>query len=339
MAFDLKYSPEEIYFPGRSVLLNDDNYLYHIREHADKSRPDYISVLREAYGPEEENELSDTLYYTPGGGKSPSFSSYHEHPSGFELFLVGGKDARCLVKSGGRQAFAYEGDLVFLPPYTPHGFAWYGNPLRWREIFSNFQMNMNNCVNWRILEFAPDAHADPAFEKIYRGNKNKINYDFPVDFEQVDQISQIIRFDGGASVYEIGGVKLVQKITRAQWWGQREIWQYHLPKGAVLSCDHYNDKELLLMLFRGSVQVHINGVEPFEAKPWDYPNIPKHLGAKLIVKEDAVFFDFCMKGYLFRAMEEIKARAKANPAFLCDRAQQACILRKNGVYLALETNC
>ena len=50
MAFDAKYCPDAIYNPTRSVLLNDENYLYRLREHPEKDDPDYVSVLRDPDG-------------------------------------------------------------------------------------------------------------------------------------------------------------------------------------------------------------------------------------------------------------------------------------------------
>ena len=103
MAFDAKYCPDAIYNPTRSVLLNDENYLYRLREHPEKDDPDYVSVLRDPDGAHDACELSDTFYFTPGQGTQPRSAGYHEHRKGFGLFMVGGEGAKCLIRVRGRR--------------------------------------------------------------------------------------------------------------------------------------------------------------------------------------------------------------------------------------------
>ena len=108
-----------------------------------------------------------------------------------------------------RQAtWAYLGDKVFLPPATPHSFLWYGNPLRWREMFSGMRMNPGGNANWRILEFHPDAHDDPEFEAVYQTHSDYIAHDHPTRFADADDIPEVIRFDAGAAAFELGGVRI-----------------------------------------------------------------------------------------------------------------------------------
>ena len=208
MAFDAKYCPDAIYNPTRSVLLNDENYLYRLREHPEKDDPDYVSVLRDPDGAHDACELSDTFYFTPGQGAQPRIAGYHEHRKGFELFMVGGEGAKCLIRVRGRQTWAYSGDMIFLPPATPHSFLWYGNPLRWREMFSGMRMNPGGNANWRILEFHPDAHDDPEFEAVYQTHSDYIAHDHPTRFADADDIPEVIRFDAGAAAFELGGVRI-----------------------------------------------------------------------------------------------------------------------------------
>lgn len=330
--FSPRYCPDDLYFPGRSVLLNEENYLYQIREHAPLDDSDYVTVYRAPDGPDDARELSDTFYFTPDGGKSPLLAGYHVHHNGFEFFMIGGENARCLIQSRGRQSFAYPGDIVFLPPYTPHCFHWYGSPLRWREMFSGMKMNSGMCRDWRILRFDGEAHDKPDFESLYRAQSDYHTMDFEPDFKDVDEMPEIIRFDKGHAAFDLGGARFLQKITRAQWWGQREIWQMHLPAGLSLHCTHRNDKELLLMVYSGRVKVEIDGVEPFIAKQWDYLDIPAWLGAKVTVQEDAVLFDCDCRGTLADAMEEINARAAKDAALLSDEQAQREILERNGIY-------
>ena len=334
MAFDAKYCPDAIYNPTRSVLLNDENYLYRLREHPEKDDPDYVSVLRDPDGAHDACELSDTFYFTPGQGALPRIAGYHEHRKGFELFMVGGEGAKCLIRVRGRQTWAYPGDMIFLPPATPHSFLWYGNPLRWREMFSGMRMNPGGNANWLILEFHPDAHDDPEFEAVYQSHSDYIAHDHPTRFADADDIPEVIRLGAGAAAFELNGVRMLQKVTRAQWWGQREVWQFRLPEGFTITCPHSNDREQILMVYAGQVRVRIRGVAEFVAKQWDYVDIPAWLDAELtVLSDEAVVFDMNCQGYLYSALEEIAMRAEGEPRLLADEAALRSILLKNDVRL------
>ncbi|MGN0564568.1 MAG: hypothetical protein ACI4LH_07490 [Candidatus Heritagella sp.] len=340
MKFDSKFSPAHLYFSNRSVLLNDENYLYRLREHPEKDDPDYVSVMRDPEGADDACELSDTFYFTPDNGHSPRAYGYHEHRNGFEMFMVGGENAKCLVKVRGHQTFAYPGDIIFLPPSTPHSFEWYGNPLRWREMFSGMRMNPGSNANWRILEFHPDAHEDPEFEAVYQSRSDYIPHDYPTHFEQAPEIPEIIRLNGGAAQFTLGSVHMLQKISRSQWWGQREVWQFHLPREFTVSCPHWNDKELIFMVYSGQIRVRIRGVEEFVAKQWDYLNIPPWLEAELtVLTDEAVLFDMNCTGYLYTALEEIRMRSFSDPGLLQNRKELRQILRNCSVYTWGEPGC
>lgn len=329
MAFDAKYTPKDIYNPTRSVLLNDENYLYRLREYPEKGDPDYVSVMRDPDGVHDACELSDTFYFTPEQGTQPRVAGYHEHRRGFELFMVGGEGAKCLIRVRGRQTWAYSGDMIFLPPATPHAFCWYGNPLRWREMFSGMRMNPGGNANWRILEFHPDAHEDPEFETVYQSHSDYIAHDHPTHFVDAENIPEVIRLNAGAVAFELCGVRMLQKVMRAQWWGQREVWQFLLPKGFTITCPYSNDREQILMVYDGQVRVRIQGVAEFVAKQWDYIDLPAWLDAELtVLSDEAVMLDMNCTGFLYAALEEIRMRAVYAPSLMEDEEELRRILRK-----------
>ena len=70
---------------------------------------------------------------------------------------------------------------------------------------------------------------------------------------------------------------------------------------------------VLFIVQEGSVEVRIDGMEPFTAKERDVLHIPTHLSGKITALDKAVLFDYNCEGFGLRAIEELYALYAADP--------------------------
>ena len=151
----------------RKKIIMEDNtrYLVRCEEASDWVRhvDEGTQIVNDFYlpqGPFEKNEMSDTIYHA--GTKV----NYHEHSQGYETFFIARGSVECTIR--GKKAVAQTGDIVHLPPYTPHGFVFLEEGTIWRELFQEINMQQGILNKNMILKHYPDLYEDPEFIGMYR---------------------------------------------------------------------------------------------------------------------------------------------------------------------------
>lgn len=170
-------------------------------------------------GPFEKNEMSDTIYHA--GTKV----NYHEHSQGYETFFIARGSVECTIR--GKKAVAQTGDIVHLPPYTPHGFVFLEEGTIWRELFQEINMQQGILNKNMILKHYPDLYEDPEFIGMYReANGSFVREKEVQDIAPVVPKSEIpeIREPGFAWARHCGdGWELKLKVGRFECNGAKEV--------------------------------------------------------------------------------------------------------------------
>ena len=146
-----------------------------------------------------------------------------------------------------------------------------------------------------------------------------------------EQIYQIRPYNSGLCIYKFEGCELRQKVARWETKGHKEIWQLCMEPGFQLSWSAQNPFYSLFIVQEGSVEVRIDGMEPFTAKERDVLHIPTHLSGEITAPDKAVLFDYNCEGFGLRAIEELYALYAADPKKAETEAE--AILSKHKCYV------
>ena len=305
------------------LLLNpEDSYIAKFDEYT-PDRDSYVAWFTPVSGRMQGGEMSDTVYCK--GDVIP----YHEHNRGTEIFLI--DDGSVLVSQRGKQAVANRGDLVFIPPFTSHGFTYLEEHTVWREWFQDIKMNQGLLEQRRFRTYGDDQVSDAQFDKKIAKRLGTDWFEFEPDLKQVDKSEMpfIRDYDFAYETFEFPGIRMLQKIARYEMEGTQEIWQYRMDKGFHLEWNTWNDHGLLLAVYSGSAEIRVPGHEPFIAKEHDIINIPSYLKGEMTILEDnTVMYDYACKGYLYRALEHIRSLQKHDPEKLKDKEFMAKLLEE-----------
>ena len=303
------------------LLLNpEDSYIAKFDEYT-PDRDSYVAWFTAPSGNMQGGEMSDTVYCK--GDVIP----YHEHNHGAEVFLI--DDGSVLVSQRGKQAVANKGDLVFIPPFTSHGFTYLEDHTVWREWFQDINMNPGLLEQRRFRTYGDDQVSDQQFDRKIAKRLGTDWFDFEPDLKTVDKADMpfIRDYDFSYETFSFPGIQMLQKIARYELYGNAEIWQYRMEKDFQLKWNTWNDHGLLLAVYAGSAEIRVPGHEPFVARAHDIINIPSYLRGEMTILEDGtVMYDYACKGYLYRALEHIRSMQRHQPGLLKDEAYMAKLL-------------
>ncbi|MGI5902421.1 MAG: cupin domain-containing protein [Desulfitobacteriia bacterium] len=296
----------DINYHFKRIHIRPEDYIAKFMDWDDSS-PCYVLHYIEPYGPYEHNEMSDTIYNE--GDVVP----YHEHERGVEVFLVDRGRAECWIR--GKRAVVEKGDMVVITPNVSHGFRFLEDNTIWRELFQEIQMNEGILQLNRVREYRPETAKNPEFNKSVFKRDGNLFFEYQPVFRDVDksEIPQIRPYDYAVDRFDFDGISLLQKVTRHETNGNKEIWQMRMKKGYNLSWNEWNPHVNLFVVYSGSVDVKLDGGDEFVAKERDILHIPSYLAGELTTREDTVLLDFNCRGYLFRALDEIQSLSVTNP--------------------------
>lgn len=307
----------------QALLLNPkDSYLAKFDEYT-PDRDSFVAWYTPASGPFQGGEMSDTVYC------KDDVIPYHEHNHGVELFLI--DEGSVLVSQRGMQCVANKGDLVFIPPFTSHGFTYLEEGTVWREWFQDIRMNEGLLQQRRFRSFGDPALADAQFDQKIARRLGTDWFEWTPDLRKVSKSEMyLIRdYDFSFETFEFPGIKMLQKVQKYETNGNIEVWQYRMDKNFNISWSLWNDHGILMPVFSGSIEVRVPGHEPFVAKAHDIINIPNYLKGEMTVLEDnTVVFDYGCKGHLYRALEHIRALQAQNPQLLKDKEYMEKLLEE-----------
>lgn len=303
------------------IHITPKDYLIRIPEEFGGKRC-HIDYFIEPYGEHQHNEMSDTVY-----DDGNSSIGYHEHTRGVETFMVDGGSVEVEIR--GRRAIATRGDIIQVSSFMPHKFRWIEDGTIWRELFQETQMVEDMMAQARYKEFHPET-----FDMSINGQgTDSYWHSFePVTVEvPKEEIPEIRPYNGGLSIFKFKGCELRQKVGRWETKGHKEVWQLCLEPGFRLSWSEKNPFYNLFIVQEGSVEVKLDGMDPFVANERDILHIPNYLAGEIVTKGNVVLFDYNCEGWLYRAMEELYALQVREPERL--EAEAEAILRKNQCYI------
>lgn len=309
--------------------ITPDDYLAKYEEYDDADFS-YVKYFIEPYGSHEINEMSDTHYKE--GDEVP----YHEHERGYETFLIDGGSVEVTIR--GKRTIAHKGDMVHIPPFIPHKFRFLEHNTIWRELFQEIQMNSGMMEHLRVKQFHRDRITDPEYTKENHKRHKSIWYEVqpePDDVTKYD-IPEIRPFDFALAEFSFDHVVLRQKVKRAETAGVKEVWQAVLDSGVRLSWNEENPFPKLFVVYSGQVKVKVDGEKDFVANERDILHIPSYLAGSIETTEDTILLDYNCEGFLFRALEEIKALKVQSPEKLQDSDLVKALLRKHDCHIWFE---
>ena len=304
----------------KKIHIKPDDYFAKFMDWDDTS-PCYVLDYIEPIGSFEANEMSDSIY------NNGDFIPYHEHQRGVEVFLIDNGSVECHIR--GKRAVAAKGDMVIITPYVSHGFRFIEDGVIWRELFQEIQMNEGILQLNRVREYHPETAKDPAFnESVFKRDGTEF-FTWEPKLRDVDksEIPQIRPYDYAIDRFDLEGISFLQKATRLETNGNKEVWQIRAKKGIVLSWDEWNPHINLFVVSSGSVRVNLDGMEPFTADARDILNIPNYLAGSIEMNEDTVLLDYNCRGYLYRALDELESLKANDPEAYTDSIVKDDILK------------
>jgi len=311
----------------KKIHIKQDDYFAKFMDWDDSS-PCYVLYYIEPSGPFEANEMSDSIY-----GKG-DFVPYHEHQRGSEVFLIDNGTVECQIR--GKRAVAGKGDMIVITPYVSHGFVFLEDGVIWRELFQQIQMNEGILQLDRVREYHPETAKDPAFNESVLKRDGTDFFPWKPSLRDVDksEIPQIRPYDYAIDRFDLEGISFLQKVTRLETNGNKEVWQIRANKGIVMNWNEWNPHNILFVVYSGSVLVKLDGMEPFTAGERDILNIPNYVAGSIEIEEDAVLLDYNCRGYLYRALDEMEALKASDPTAYHDSAVRDDILKRADYFIS-----
>ena len=310
----------------KKIHIKQDDYFAKFMDW-DNVSPCYVLYYIEPGGPFLDNEMSDSIY------NKGDFIPYHEHQLGVEVFLVDNGSVECHIR--GKRAVAGKGDMIVITPYVSHGFVFLEDGVIWRGLFQQMRMNDGVLQLNRVNEYHPETAQDPAFgEYVYKRNGTEF-FPWTPRLRDVDisEIPQLRPYDFAIDRFDLEGISFLQKVTRLETDGNKEVWQIRLKKGIKLSFDEWNPHSILFVIYSGSVRVELDGTESFCAGERDILNIPSYTAGSVKTMEETVLLDYNCKGYLHRALDELNSLEETDPAAYSDNAVREDIFKRADCFL------
>ena len=312
------------------ILITPDDYMADFDEIADGSEPrSRCRYFVAPYTSNLINEVCEANYYP--GNRVP----YHEHATGYETFLVDNGSLEMTIRS--RKAIMNTGDIVHIPPYTPHSvFALEENSI-WRAFHQGLEMTPNMMDERHMRDLYPALFFDPSFHKETSARRNSVWFDYAIPEARevpVSEIPEIRPFDFALADYAFDGIELKLKVGRWETAGAKEVWQLRLKKGFKLSWEPGCPFNHLYDVFSGSVRLELDGIDaPLTATKRDLLHIPRFAAGSITALEDAVLFDCGCQGFLTRLMDELNYYKVREPEKLKDKDFVRQIMKKHDYFV------
>ena len=309
------------------------DFIADVDEMADGSEPDSrMRYYVEPYGPYMINETCEANYFT--GNRVP----YHEHAVGYETFLVDGGSVE--VMSCSKKAVTKKGDLIHIPPYTPHSIHILEDGTIWRAFHQGLRLGQGMIEERRIRDMYPDYFNSPSFKEETRARQHSSAWFDYLAPECVsvppDEMNLIRTFDSSLVTFNLEGIELRLKVGRWETGGAKEVWQLMLKSGYTLSWLPNNFHPMLFDVFSGKVEVKIDSLDSFVANARDILHIPKYVAGSITTLEDTVILDLGCQGFLMRFMDELNAYKVREPSKLNDKDFIRDVMRKHDCFMVYE---
>ena len=143
---------------------------------------------------------------------------YHVHTTGVETFLV--DDGAVEVMSRSRKAIARKGDIVHLPPHTPHSIRILEDGTIWRAFHQGHSLIQRMIDERRLRDMYPEIFNSPVYkqeqrEKERRSKSNWFDYKTPVCEETpVRDFPEIRTRDKSLAEFKLDGLVLQLVVGR-----------------------------------------------------------------------------------------------------------------------------
>ena len=314
------------------IHITPDDHLLDLDEIADGSEPRSRAKLYIEAGPKGLNEVCDAIYFV--GNRVPS----HEHRDGYETFLVDGGAIEFLQLS--KKAVARKGDIVHIMPFMPHSIHCLEDNSIWRAFHQGLWLYEHIKEDRGFRDRHWDTIFSPEFkaENAERDKSAWFDYGVP-ECKDVspEELPSIRPYDFALAEYSYEGITLKLKVGRWETEGLKEVWQLRLSKGYKLSWGITHPFPHLYDVFKGSVRVSIEGMEPFIAKTRDLLHIPKFFSGSIEALEDTVLLDMGCQGYLTRFMDELNIYKVKEAKKLKDQAFLNELMKKNNYHVLFES--
>ena len=314
---------------GHRIHIAPDDYIADVDEFADGSEPrSRCRYYIEPYGPFQINEVGEANYFT--GNSVP----YHEHTTGVETFLVDGGAVEVMSRS--RKAIARKGDIVHLPPHTPHSIRILEDDTIWRAFHQGHSLIPRMIDERRLRDNYPDIFNSSEFKQAQREKERRSNwYDYktPACVEVPVRDFPEIR-TRGKSLAEFAFDKLILQLVVGRWetCGANEVWRLVMKSGCSFAWGPSNTNPLLFDVFDGELSVNVDGMAPFAAKTRDLLHIPKFLGGRITAQKDTMLLDMSCQGHLMSYMDEYNYYRVNMPEKLNDEAFLSGLMLRHDFY-------
>lgn len=299
------------------MLIRPDDYLCHI-----PCSDNYVNVLQMPQGLGADNEIGNTVYEKGG------FVPYHDHESGYETFLAWSPIEATI---NGRRFLMEKGDLLQISPGVNHGFRHLEEGSVWQELFLGIQMYGPTAFHKNMDLYHPELKEDKAFQDRLkeRDYGTYLREEEPeAEPAEKHEIPQLKPHGWAFASYAFPGVTCNLKIGRWEYGGVKEIWELRVRAGVGLEWFPFGEWNLLSVL-EGEIDV-VTDNSHFIAQARDIVNIHPYLGHRFTFRQDSRLLAYNVKSQLFRAMEEIKALQKREPAAVADWPGVRAVLEKHG---------
>lgn len=312
------------------ILITPSDYLADFDEIADGSEPrSRCRYFVEPYTSHLINEVCEANYYP--GNRVP----YHEHATGYETFLVDNGSLEMSIRS--RRAVLKKGDMVHIPPYTPHSVHALEENSIWRAFHQGLEMTPNMMDERRMRDLYPDKFFDPGFMKETSVRRRSVWFDYAIPEVRdvpASEIPEIRTFDFALADFSFEGIELKLKVGRWETNGAKEIWQLRLKKGLKLSWEPGCPFNHLYDICSGSVILSLDGLDTdLTAHERDLLHIPKFAAGSITALEDSVLLDCGCQGFLMRLMDELNFYKVRDPEKLKDKSFVGHIMKKHDYHV------
>jgi len=310
-------------FGEEKTIIHPEDWLYNMDEYLDGSKPDARATLFIKPFGRYAIEVADANYF-PG-----DTVGYHEHWRGYETFLV--DNGSFEIHSKSKFAVAKKGDMVHIPPYTPHAIKALEHNSIWRSFHQEIHMLPEMHEERRLFKLHPEVFDDPEFKANYHERLSTMFYEFQEQSEEIPASEMILirPYDWGSAVFRFGDASFLLKAGRWETHGAKEIWQMRLPKGFTITFDERNPYHNIYDVFSGSVSVRLEGEADATASTRDLINIPKYWRGSLTMLEDTVLIDAYSQGALLRSFDELRWFQVNEPDKLADESFVRGVFVKN----------
>jgi quercetin dioxygenase-like cupin family protein len=311
-------------------------YLIHLDDPADwlDCRKDYDNktgdLVEEQHdilwpeGAHQMYEFNDSFFY-----KS---TTYHEHKVGWETFFI--KDGKMDLCVRGKTATVEPGDVIFIPPYTPHKMTTLSERVVWNGMFHDIGMLTGMNYNAMIRATNPKLLEDPEMQANYLANKNNLIRENPQYEERVikDDIYEIRQYHKPLAVNEYPGIKLLQYTGRWENDGLTELWLAELKKGVKVKYNIVDPNVDMFYVIEGEVKFIVAG-EEFIAGPRSLVKIPQYAPRYFETLTDAKMYDAGGSTHWLDFLGDIKALKTHAPEKYEDKQYLKGVMKRHECFV------